>query len=181
MNRNWLLVTPTTTSWPLHTAKWKRKLGSMTFSHPNCFEKFRIKRWEENHMSCYENQEKRVLEKREINSVKCHREAKTGRAGKKTTFALWLRSQDCYSVSNLNHRDRSWRSRRNQESRTRSDCAFRKRSLILKPATTKGSEKRLSVPAKSNKGFWCVCVSVQHREERLCTQAEERENWKFSS
>lgn len=33
-------------------------------------------------MLCYENQEKRVLEKRGINSVKCHREAKTGRAEK---------------------------------------------------------------------------------------------------
>lgn len=34
-------------------------------------------------MLCYENQEKRVLKKREINSVKYHREAKTGRTGKK--------------------------------------------------------------------------------------------------
>ena len=49
----------------------------------NFFEKFRTKRWEENHMLCYENQEKRVLEKREINSVEYHRGAKTGRAGKK--------------------------------------------------------------------------------------------------
>ena len=32
-------------------------------------------------MLCYENQEKRVLEKREIDSVKYHREAKTGRTG----------------------------------------------------------------------------------------------------
>ena len=34
-------------------------------------------------MLCYENQEKRVLEKREINSVEYHRGAKTGKAGKK--------------------------------------------------------------------------------------------------